>query len=141
VAPEEKLHSQYMLLTSTLVGVRLTIPCTHPQCLLMFLVPSAHNEHKHRTDARFQKAEEEALSIEPAGVRLGQRTMSFEYTPLPVGASCRTHEANSPNSHDAKCDSFDWPALRHQNCWIAADNEAKIEDGGRERVPIALAKL
>jgi hypothetical protein len=55
---------------------------------------------------------------------------------LPVRAGSGAHQAGTPNRDNASCHAFDWPSLRHENCRITANDEAKIEDRRGERVAV-----
>jgi hypothetical protein len=56
---------------------------------------------------------------------------------LPIRAGSAAHQACTPHRNDASCNAFDWPPLRHENCRIAADDEAKVEDGCGKGVSVA----
>jgi len=51
--------------------------------------------------------------------------------------SCGAHEANTPDTDDPGRNSLDGESLGHHDGRVGADNESKIEDGGREGVPVA----
>lgn len=85
----------------------------------------SYNQHPSRTNATFQDAEEEPLSVQSL-----------------VGLTPRGgHEADTPEKDDPKHDSLDRVPLRHGNGGIRAADEAEIEDGGRKGVAHAYPQV
>lgn len=102
-----------------------TVPRAHSQCLFTLLIPPTHNQHEHWADARFQKAQEEALRVEAP----------------PVRARGRAHETNAPDEQNAGCNALNGPSLRHDNRRVTSYDESEVEDGGREGISITRSEL
>jgi len=93
--------------------------------LLVFLVPPAHNQHEHRSDAGLKKAEEEALGVKPAETLHG---------------SC-THQGGTPDHNYATTHALNRESLSQKHCRKGASDVADVENRGGERITIPNAEV
>lgn len=80
-----------------------------------------HNQHEHGADAGLEEAEEEALDVE-ALIGLANR---------------REKETETPDSDNKRGNALNGEALRENYGRVTSNNEADIEDGRGEGVPVA----
>ena len=97
------------------------VPHAHAEGLLVLLIPPAHDEHEHRTDACFEEAEEETLGVE---------------RPVVI-AHCGEHEAYPPDRDNEGRDALNGETLGEVNGWVGSHDETKVEDRRRHGIAVA----
>lgn len=92
----------------------------HSHGLLVLLIPTSDNEHKHWADAALQQSKAESLSVK----------VSI------VSAYSRKDQGETPKSDNNRGNSLDWKSLGQNHSRIGTDNKSKVKNGGRHRIPI-----